>query len=327
MGKRAASAPMKRPSAKARCRDDDGLRSGTPAWSWVPTQWDINDFVESLLQAAGMRPADHASMSPLIFAGGCDGSGLPHYVLKKLVGAERVVSVIGSELHAAPALFLLKNYKVKHLFKNISFAASSQGPCWTHNKVCKAKVDEEIHMFVSGFSCKLNSSANSLRYAQDPIDLSKPEVQTFVESVRFIVNHKPCFYALENVLGALKPRRRGEHETPKMWYDEHLAKKLPEYTHAHVILDASPGPELRQRLLLVGSRKPAFSAADWAEEAQALNKLCHQMPRHHAQSAFSFGDDTLCRGEAKPSDADDLLKNETDYHVCFAKACERLCHE
>ena len=125
---------------------------------------------------------------------------------------------------------------------------------------------QNLDLFVFGFSCKSNSRSNSERYTSDPIDVNKPECQTFVESLAFVKKHRPKFYILENVLGALQPRIKGGKETPLMWYEEALQSELPDYTHAAMVVDALPQPESRARVVLLGSSDSNFIVSDWVRE-------------------------------------------------------------
>ncbi|CAE7419783.1 unnamed protein product [Symbiodinium natans] len=259
------TAAMKRPAAKKpRHTGDEGRQT-----VWTDDEFDLQSFLASLLSDAGLEQSQTDGglrrQTPLMMAGGCDGTGLPHYVVSKMLKKGEVASVCASEMKQAPAMFMLRQtetFDVDHIFKDIKYSVRGSGPCWVHNRCCKLSDPsmQNLDLFVSGFSCKLNSRSNSERYTSDPIDLNKPECQTFVESLAFVKKHRPKFYVLENVLGALQPRIKGGRQTPLMWYEEALQSDLPDYTHATMVVDVS-----------------------------ILSEMCSQMPRHSA-AAFSWSD-------------------------------------
>ena len=317
------TAAMKRPAAKKpRHTGDEGRQT-----VWTDDEFDLQSFLASLLSDAGLEQSQTDGglrrQTPLMMAGGCDGTGLPHYVVSKMLKKGEVASVCASEMKQAPAMFMLRQtetFDVDHIFKDIKYSVRGSGPCWVHNRCCKLSDPsmQNLDLFVSGFSCKLNSRSNSERYTSDPIDLNKPECQTFVESLAFVKKHRPKFYVLENVLGALQPRIKGGRQTPLMWYEEALQSDLPDYTHAAMVVDALPQSESRARVVLLGSSDSNFVASDWVREVSILSEMCSQMPRHSA-AAFSWSD------KGPVSKARSVMEDDTEYHRFFAEACKNLC--
>ena len=330
--KRPASSSMKRPASNNGQGKKLRVESESHPQGWTMTRFELDPFVRELLTVSNVAvEKSRQSHKDLRVAGGCDGSGLPHYVLQKILALSdaKVVSVCSAENVRGPALFLLKNFQFQHLFKDIAFSAASEGPCWVHNKCCKIGASE-VDIYISGFVCKRNSCQNSQRFqdTHDPIDPATSEVQTFVESVNFVQRQKPRFYCLENVLGALRVRKASvgpqSEDTPKEWYDNYIREKLPEYSHGDIVVDALPGPEARCRLFLLGSRDENFTATDWVRETTFFSKKCENMPRHHVAGTFTFADQTLGKGFIPHKGEEQCLQSDADYHACFAAACKKL---
>ncbi|CAE7831043.1 Nek5 [Symbiodinium sp. CCMP2592] len=321
--KRAGSASLKRPAAaKAKVKPERQTpRQEIEEETLTGEAWQFDYFLEHLMEKSGHY---FSSDKPpkLMVASGCDGTGLPHYVLNNLTQCQ-TRCITGSEIKTPAALFLLKQrgqtMHFDHLMTDIAHTVRGKGPCWVHNRCCTLSDEhlKNLDLFVSGFSCKLNSAANSRRWESDPIDLEKPECQTFVQSVEFVKKYSPKFYLFENVLGACKTRGSGQTESPKAWYERYLSDNLPEFTHQSVIVDALPMSEARSRLLLLGSSVPTFSALGWASQTTELNDICSKFFRHDAATNFSWS-------EKGPSTYLVNLKNDVDYHRCFAEACQSL---
>ena len=127
--KRPASSSMKRPASNNGQGKKLRVESESHPHGWTMTRFELDPFVRELLTVSNVAvEKSRQSHKDLRVAGGCDGSGLPHYVLQKMLALSdaNVVSVCGAENVRGPALFLLKNFQFQHLFKDIAFSAASE---------------------------------------------------------------------------------------------------------------------------------------------------------------------------------------------------------
>ena len=251
----------------------------------------------------------------LTMAGGCDGSGLAHYVARCL--CSNVKWGVGSESLPSSAAFLLKNFDVGHLYRFVE-ESSQKGPCWKHNAVCKLKLPQPVTLFVAGFSCKLNSTMRADRWKSDPIDDSKREYQTFQGSLDFIHNTQPTFALLENVLGCMKRRSADTSDSPLDWYRQKFGQQLGNYTFADITVDSLPHPEQRARVFMLLSRCEAFSANAWKAEVEKIMETTAAMPIFAPDLSYASPTPPRCSG------AEQEDEKVCDYHVLFAKAFKNL---
>ena len=116
--KRPASSSMKRPASNNGQSKKLRVESESHPHGWTMTRFELDPFVRELLTVSNVAvEKSRQSHKDMRVAGGCDGSGLPHYVLQKMLALSdaNVVSVCGAENVRGPALFLLKNFQFQHL--------------------------------------------------------------------------------------------------------------------------------------------------------------------------------------------------------------------
>ena len=68
-----------------------------------------------------------------------------------------------------------------------------------------------LHLFVSGFSCKANSTQNKERFTKDPCE--SHHFESFVGCLDFCKKYRPQFVLLEDVCGIQLQKARGQKET------------------------------------------------------------------------------------------------------------------
>lgn len=81
-------------------------------------------------------------------------------------------------------------------------------------------------------------------------------------------------------------------KSPLESYLEKLGTQLPEYSVTAVMADASPLPERRERVFILGSRTTDLDATAWATAVECLQRFAAGKPKHHVQTLLSLGDPT-----------------------------------
>ncbi len=162
---------------------------------------------------------------------------------------------IAAEMDLSAAYALSMNTRCKHIFQDAK-ALVKDGKrsffayCYLHGSKCRIPEDE-IDLFVSGFSCKANSTQNSERWVADPTQ--SEHFESFLSCVDFVALFQPKMVVLENVRGLTMPVAKGSKSTV---LDAVMAKlrQLTGYQWKHYLVDAAVLPDARKRIYFVGTR-------------------------------------------------------------------------
>lgn len=193
--------------------------------------------------------------------------------------------VIASECDPAVAFALSQNTKPEHIFADALTLAGPKGAtfswCFLHSRLCKVPVPVSagaLHLFVSGFSCKANSTQNNERWTKDPCE--SHHFQSFVGCLEFCKKYRPQFVLLENVCGIQLQKARGQKETV---LDE-IMKQLQEvdgYEWKYFPCNSFVLPDTRPRVYFVGTRMGHPVMTQMTNDVEELLSLCESLPTHH----------------------------------------------
>ena len=135
-----------------------------------------------------------------------------------------------------------------------------------------------LHLFVSGFSCKANSTQNKERFTKDPCE--SHHFESFVGCLDFCKKYRPQFVLLENVCGIQLQKARGQKETV---LDE-IMKRLHEvegYEWKYFPCDSFCLPDARPRVYFVGTRMGHPVMSQVTNDVERLLSHCESLPTHH----------------------------------------------
>ena len=111
-------------------------------------------------------------------------------------------------------------------------------------------------------------------------------------------------------------------KSPLDSYLDMLGTRLPEYSVTTVMVDASPLPERRERVFILGSSAADLDAMAWGTAVECLQRFAAGKPKHHVQTLLSLGDPTPRDGAEAA--ANQPLKWMSEYSSCLSTALGTL---
>ena len=109
-------------------------------------------------------------------------------------------------------------------------------------------------------------------------------------------------------------------KSPLDHYLEKLEQGLPEYSVTVAMICASPLPERRERLFILGSRSKDFSATDWVTMANHLQSIAVGLPKHHVKSFLDLGAPAAAAQEkpaVKPKSLEWMAEYTSHFSTCL----------
>ncbi|CAE7257071.1 hypothetical protein AK812_SmicGene13578 [Symbiodinium microadriaticum] len=138
-------------------------------------------------------------------------------------------------------------------------------------------------------------SADGVMFEENPLREGCETAVTYDGAFASIMHLKPRYFILENVSGARMPAMSGASDSKKSPLDSYLdmlGTRLPEYSVTTVMVDASPLPERRERVFILGSSAADLDAMAWGTAVECLQRFAAGKPKHHVQTLLSLGDPT-----------------------------------
>ena len=113
-------------------------------------------------------------------------------------------------------------------------------------------------------------------------------------------------------------------KSPLDSYLDMFGTRLPEYSVTPVMVDASPLPERRERVFILGSRTADLDATAWATAVECLQRFAAGKPKHHVQTLLSLGDPTPRDGAEAAAAVKRPLKWMSEYSSFLSTALGTL---